>query len=100
MTLYAPILLGSWTGMGALSYNSSPGVITVTVFKSGQQLASIRNAEGVGSMCANKSPTPEEFLEWAHKVESYQALNYSKKCRYRAEDVRRFLSSKGWLLPP
>jgi uncharacterized protein YjiS (DUF1127 family) len=51
-------------------------------------------------MCANKSPTPEEFLEWARKVESYQALNYSKKCRYRAEDVRRFLSSKGWLLPP
>jgi len=36
----------------------------------------------------------------ARKVESYQALNYSKKCRYRAEDVRRFLSSKGWLLPP
>jgi hypothetical protein len=51
-------------------------------------------------VCANESPTPEEFWEWARRVESYQALNYSKKCRYRAEDVRRFLSSKGWLPPP
>jgi hypothetical protein len=35
-------------------------------------------------VCANESPTPEEFWEWARRLESYQALNYSKKCRYRA----------------
>jgi hypothetical protein len=35
-------------------------------------------------VCANESPTPEEFWEWARRVESYQALNCSKKCRYRA----------------
>ncbi len=47
-----------------------------------------------------EAPSPEEFLEWARRVESYQALNYSKRSRYKAEDVARFLSSKGWLPPP
>ena len=47
-----------------------------------------------------EAPSPEEFLEWARRVESYQALNYSKRSRCKAEDVERFLSSKGWLPPP
>ncbi len=47
-----------------------------------------------------EAPSPKEFLEWARRVEFYQALNYSKRPRYRAENVERFLSSKGWLPPP
>ncbi len=45
-------------------------------------------------------PTPEQFLEWAQRVESYQTLNYSKKRKYTVQDVKRFLSSKGLLSPP
>ncbi len=45
-------------------------------------------------------PSPEEFLRWAQCVESYQALNYSKKRRHGAEEVRRSLSSKGFLSSP
>ena len=44
--------------------------------------------------------SPEQFLEWVQRVESYQALNYSKKRKHTAEEVRRFLSSKGLLSPP
>ncbi len=46
-------------------------------------------------MLRNPKPSPEEFLRWARMVESCQALNYSKKRRYNAEQVARFLSSKG-----
>ncbi len=45
-------------------------------------------------------PTPQKFLEWAYRVDSYQTLNYSKNRKHTAEEVRRFLSSKGLLLPP
>ncbi len=45
-------------------------------------------------------PTPQQFFQWAQRVESYQALNYSKKRKYTAADVERFLSSKGLLPPP
>ncbi len=51
-------------------------------------------------MRANRHATPEQFVSWAQRVESYQALNYSKKRRYTANDVRRFLSSKGLLPSP
>ena len=51
-------------------------------------------------MLETSSPTPERFLKWAQQVESYQALNYSKKRKYTASDVKRFLSSKGLLPPP
>ncbi len=40
-----------------------------------------------------------EFLEFARRVEACQALNYSKKRKYTADDVRRFLDSKGLLAP-
>ena len=41
-----------------------------------------------------------QFLRWTQRVASYQALNYSKKRKYTAEDVQRFLGSKGFLPPP
>ena len=51
-------------------------------------------------MLQTPKPTPEQFLEWAQRVESYQTLNYSKKRKYTVEDVRRFLSGKGLLPSP
>ena len=54
----------------------------------------------LAEMMATPEPTPEQFLKWAQRVASYQALNYSKKRKYTAEDVRRFLGSKGLLPPP
>ena len=54
----------------------------------------------LSDVLATPKPSPEKFLAWAQRVESYQALNYSKKRKYTAEDVRRFLSSKGLLPPP
>ncbi len=39
-------------------------------------------------------------MDETQRVASYQALNYSKKRKYTAEDVRRFLGSKGLLPPP
>ncbi len=54
----------------------------------------------LAEMMATPEPTPEQFLKWAQRVASYQALNYSKKRKYTDEDVRRFLSSKGLLPPP
>ncbi len=51
-------------------------------------------------MRSTEHPSPSTFLAWAQQVESYQALNYSKRCRYRAEDVHRWMSGKGLLPPP
>ncbi len=52
------------------------------------------------AMLAVPKPSPEQFVQWAQQVESYQALNYSKKRKYTAQDVERFLRSKGLLPPP
>ena len=51
-------------------------------------------------MLETPSPTPERFLEWAQRVASYQALNYSKKRKYTDREVERFLRSKGLLPSP
>ncbi len=52
------------------------------------------------AIMASPKPSPEQFVQWAQAVESYQALNYSKKRKYTAADVKRFLRSKGLLPPP
>ncbi len=44
-------------------------------------------------------PSPQEFLEWAERVESYQRLNYSKRPRYGTEDVRRELVARRAFTP-
>lgn len=47
----------------------------------------------------NPEPSPEEFLEWAGWVESFQSLNYTKKRKYTRKDVYEVLVSKGYLDP-
>jgi hypothetical protein len=53
----------------------------------------------IEEMLANVKPTPEQFLEWARRVESYQALNDSKRRKYTSEDVHGFLCRMGYLGP-
>ncbi len=51
-------------------------------------------------MMATPQASPRQFLQWAQRVEAYQALNYSKNRKYTAKDVLRILRSKGLLSPP
>ena len=44
-------------------------------------------------------PTAEEFLRWAHEVDAFAALNYSKSKRISAADVEQHLRSKGVCAP-
>ena len=44
-------------------------------------------------------PSPEEFLNWCGQVESFQALNYTKKRKHDQSNVQAFLESKGYLDP-
>ncbi|MGQ9626506.1 MAG: hypothetical protein ACUVV0_06335 [Anaerolineae bacterium] len=53
----------------------------------------------IDELLDNPKPSPTEFLEIARRVEVCQALNYSKKRKYIATDVHRFLDSKGLLAP-
>jgi intein-encoded DNA endonuclease-like protein len=47
----------------------------------------------------NPKPTVKEFLDLAEKVDSFAALNYSKKKVNNAAKLRDFLISKGLLVP-
>ena len=50
-------------------------------------------------MLSGRDGSPEEFLQWAELVESFQALNYSKNRKHLARNVRQVLESKGHLGP-
>lgn len=60
----------------------------------------VEQALGLGEeMSSKREAMPEEFLRWAEVVEADQALNYSKRRKYVAADVRQCLESKGYLGP-
>ena len=44
-------------------------------------------------------PTAKEFLGWAHEVDAFAALNYSKTKRISAADVEQHLRSMGVCAP-
>ena len=53
----------------------------------------------IREMTSAADPSPEEFLRWCGQVESFQALNYTKKRKHGQANVRAFLVSKGYLDP-
>ncbi len=53
----------------------------------------------IGEITSRPNPTPEEFLGWCMKVESFRTLNYIKKRKHTSASVQAFLVSKGYLDP-
>ena len=53
----------------------------------------------VGEITSQPDPSPEQFLKWCGRVESFQALNYSKNRKHTQAEVQAFLESKGYLIP-
>ncbi len=53
----------------------------------------------IGEITSQPDPSPEEFLDWCAKVESFQTLNYTKKRKHTFTSVQAFLVGKGYLDP-
>ncbi len=53
----------------------------------------------IREITSQPNPSPEEFLDWCAKVESFQALNYTKKGKHTLASVQAFLAGKGYLDP-
>ncbi|HQJ16051.1 MAG TPA: LAGLIDADG family homing endonuclease [Candidatus Omnitrophota bacterium] len=53
----------------------------------------------LNAMKENRKPSPGQFLELAKLVDSFAILNYSKKKKNNAANVKEHLNSKG-LIPP
>ncbi|GAB4505735.1 MAG: hypothetical protein Fur0043_27330 [Anaerolineales bacterium] len=51
----------------------------------------------IAEIANQPEPTPEQFLGWCAKVESFQTLNYTKKRKHTLTSVKTFLVSKGYL---
>ena len=89
------------TGMSDLVITSRPLLISIlmgvqpyVVFKKEHVTSALRLLPQI-----RPRPTPEEFLRWAHEVDAFASLNYSKTKRISAVDVERHLRSMGLLVP-
>ena len=53
----------------------------------------------IAEITSRSEPSPDEFLEWCAKVESFQTLNYTKTRKHTHSSVYAFLVGKGYLDP-
>lgn len=89
------------TGMSDLVITSRPVLMKVLTEVEPYVIFKRRHVERALEILGKIRPRmePDEFLEMAHEVDRFAALNYSKTKRNSAADVQQHLRSKGVLYP-